>query len=56
MTFNYNQIGKVKITIEGFIKDLLETCKGIVGVSTLPADKSLLQITDVKSDPLLPDP
>jgi hypothetical protein len=55
MTFNYSQIGKVKITMEGFIKDLLETCKDIVGVTTLPADKNLFHITDVKSDPLLPD-
>jgi hypothetical protein len=55
MTFNYSQIGKVKITMEGFIKDLLETCKDIIGVTTLPADKHLFQITDVKSDPLLPD-
>ena len=55
MTFNSNQLGKVKITMEGFIKDLLETCKDIVGVTTLPADKNLFQINDVKSDPLLPD-
>jgi hypothetical protein len=55
ITFIYNQLGKLKITIEGFIKDLLETCKDIIGVTTLPADKNLFQITDVKSDPFLPD-
>ena len=40
MMFNYNQIGKVKITMDGFIKDLLETSKDIIGVTTLPADKN----------------
>jgi hypothetical protein len=29
MTFNYKESGKVKITMEGFVKDLLETCKDI---------------------------
>ena len=56
MTFNYKESGKVKINMEGFIKDLLETCKDLlVGVLTLPADKNSFHTTDVKSDPLLPD-
>ena len=55
MIFNYEESGKVKITMDGFIKDLLETCKHIVGVTTLPADKNLFHVHDVKSDPLLPD-
>jgi Reverse transcriptase (RNA-dependent DNA polymerase) len=36
MTFNYKKPGKVKITMEGFIKDLLDTCKDIIGVSSFP--------------------
>ena len=41
--------------MEGSVKDLLETCKDIVGVLTLSADKNLFRITDLTSDPLLPD-
>jgi hypothetical protein len=31
MTFNYEVPGKVKINIDGFIKDLLDTFQDIVG-------------------------
>jgi hypothetical protein len=46
MTFNYEKPGKVKITMEGFIRDLLDTCKDIIGVSSFPGDHKLFQITD----------
>ena len=32
MTFNFEMAGKVIITMEGFIKELLEDCKDIIGV------------------------
>jgi hypothetical protein len=55
MTFNYEKPGKVKITMEGFIRDLLDTCKDIIGVSSFPGDRKLFQITDEVKNPLLPD-
>ena len=53
MTFNYEQLGKVSISMEGFIKDLLEDCVEIVGVSTSPANNNLFTIDE--TSPLLPD-
>jgi hypothetical protein len=55
MTFNYEKLGKVKITMEGFIRDLLDTCKDIIGVSSFPGDHKLYQTTDEVKNPLLPD-
>jgi hypothetical protein len=55
MTFNYEVPGKVKITMEGFIKDLLDTCQDIIGVSAIPGDPNLFRIADEVNNPLLPD-
>ena len=53
MTFNFEQLGKVIISIEGFIKDLLDDCIEIVGVSKAPADDNLFKIDN--NSPLLND-
>jgi hypothetical protein len=53
MTFNFEVRGKVRITMEGFIKDLLNTCQEIVGVSTIPGDANLFRVADEKKHPLL---
>jgi hypothetical protein len=53
MTFNFEQLGRVVISMEGFIKDLLDDCIEIVGVSRTPADDNLFKI-DLNS-PLLKD-
>ena len=44
MTFNFEQLGRVIISMEGFIKDLLDDCIEIVGVSKTPADDNLFKI------------
>ena len=53
MTFNFEQLGRVVISLEGFIKDLLDDCIEIVGVSRTPAEDNLFKI-DLNS-PLLND-
>ena len=53
MTFNFEQLGRVVIYMEGFIKDLLDDCIEIVGVLRTPADDNLFK-TDLNS-PLLKD-
>jgi hypothetical protein len=53
MTFNFEQLGRVIISMEGFIKDLLEDCVEIVGVSTSPANNNLFTIDE--NSPLLND-
>jgi hypothetical protein len=37
-----------------FVRDLLDTCKNIIGVSSFPRDHKLFQITDEVNNPLLP--
>ena len=56
MTFDFGVKGKVKITMEGFIKELLEDCKGIIGVSPTPGKSDLFNVNDMLSDPLLTQP
>ena len=53
MTFNFEQLGRVVISMEGFIKDLLDDCIEIVGVSRKPADDNLFKIDH--NSPLLND-
>jgi hypothetical protein len=53
MTFNFETAGKVKITMEGFIKELLEDCKDIIGVSPTPAKPDLFSILPEATNPLL---
>ena len=52
-TFNFEQLGRVVISIEGFIKDLLDDCREILGVSRTPADDNLFKIDH--NSPLLKD-
>ena len=44
MTFNFEQLGKVIISMEVFLKDLLDDCIEILGVSRTPADDNLFKI------------
>jgi hypothetical protein len=55
MTFNFEVRGKVKITMEGFIKDLLDTCQEIVGVSAIPGDPKLFTVGKETHNSLLPN-
>jgi hypothetical protein len=56
MTFNFERAGQVKITMDGFIKDLLEDCKKMIGVSQThtPAKPDLFTVKPDNLDPLLP--
>ena len=53
MTFNFETAGKVIITMEGFIKELLEDCKDIIGVSPTPVKADLFSVLPETSNPLL---
>lgn len=53
MTFDYNDKGRVKITMDGFIKDLLEDCKDILGVCPTPGKPNLFQVGDPSTNPFL---
>jgi hypothetical protein len=55
MTFNYEVPRKVKINMDGFVKDLLDTCQDIVGVSATPGDPKLFHVANEVNNPLLPD-
>ena len=54
MTFDFNSFGQVKITMDGFIHDLLEGCKDMLGVASTPARPNLFDIPN-DINPLLPD-
>ena len=53
MTFNFEQLGRVIISMEGFIKDLLDDFIDIVGALITPADDNLFKIDN--NSPLLND-
>lgn len=55
MTFNYETNKRVKITMNGFIHDLLEECSDFMGVSKTPAKNTLFELNENNSNPLLPD-
>ena len=38
MTFNFEQLGRVVVSMEGSMKDLLDDCIEIVGVSRTPVE------------------
>ena len=44
MTFDFNTAGKVKITMSGYVKELLEYCGDITGVSSTPAESNLFNV------------
>ena len=53
MTFNFKTAGKVKITMDGFVKELLEDCREIIGVSPTPAKPDLFLMKPTALDPLI---
>ena len=56
MTFNFERAGQVKITMDGFTKELLQGCKKMIGVShtPAPAKPNLFTFKPDNLDPLLP--
>lgn len=46
MTFSFSINGNVKITVDGFIHDLLEGDKDLLGAALTPARENLLHTTD----------
>ena len=54
MTFEFNKEGCVKMTMEGFVQDLIEGCKDMPGTANTPARANLFSIPD-ESDSPLPD-
>ena len=53
MTFNFESAGEVRITMEGFVRELLEDCKKILGVAPTPGKSELFPVKPDTSDPLL---
>jgi hypothetical protein len=54
MTFDYRQEGRVRITMNKFISDLLDdNCSDIVGVAETPATNDLFTVRDTSLSPLL---
>lgn len=47
MTFNYRVYRKIKISMDGFIKELLAECAHILGVSPTPGKPTLFQVGDM---------
>ena len=54
MTFDFSKEGRVKMTMEGFVQDLIEGCKDIPGTANTPARANLFTVPD-ESDSPLPD-
>ena len=54
MTFDFSKEGSVKMTMEGFVQDLIEGCKDMLGTANTPARANLFLIPD-ESDSPLPD-
>ena len=54
MTFDFSKEGCVKMTMEDFVQDLIEGCKGVPGTANTPARANLFSIPD-ESDSPLPD-
>ena len=53
MTFDFNVRGSVKITMQGYISDVLRGCENIKGTAPTPAKPDLFQISNETDDPLL---
>ena len=51
MTFDFTENNKVKVTMNGYINDLLELCKDVEGTAKTPASNDLFEID--KNSPLL---
>jgi hypothetical protein len=59
MSFNFKIPGKVKITMDGFVNDLLKECQDIVRVSPAPGKPTQFHVGDMDdanhTNPLLSD-
>ena len=53
MTFDFTATGKVKITMEGYIGELLKGCEDLKGTAPTPAKAELFQVKPESSDPLI---
>ena len=55
MTFDFMAMGKVKITMEGYVGELLKGCEDLKGTAPTPSTAELFQVKPGSSDPLLDD-
>ena len=55
MTFDYSVNGKVKITMENYVRDVLKGCEDIEGTSDSPAHSNLFSVRPVLMSELLGD-
>jgi len=46
MTFDFSENGKVKVTMNGYIQDLLELCNDVEGLAKTPAGNDLFEIDE----------
>ena len=53
MTFDFTATGKVKITMEGYIGELLKGCEDLKGTAPTPAKAELFRVKPESSDPLI---
>ena len=44
MTFDFTKAGSVKMTMEGFVQDLIEGCKDMPGKANTPAQSNLFTV------------
>ena len=54
MTFDFTKEGSVKITMQGFVQDLIEGCKDMPRTANTPAQSHLFTVLD-ECDLALPD-
>ena len=52
MTFDFSKEGCVKMTMEGFVQDLIEGCKDMPGTENTPARANLFTMPDESDSPL----
>ena len=55
MTFDYSVSGKVKITMENYVREVLKGCEDIEGTSDSPAHSNLFSVLPVSTSALLGD-
>ena len=54
MTFEFSKEGRVKLTMEGFVQDLIEGCNDVLGTAITPARPNLFTLPN-ESDSPFPD-
>jgi hypothetical protein len=55
VTFDFTTTGKVKITMDGYIGELLKGCEDLKGTAPTPAKAEFFHVKPESSDPLLDD-